>query len=110
MAIPHAKSGDLVSIDLDLSKPITELSRTLVRDEHIEIFTLGVAAGSQMQEHRAAGRLSVHCLSGEVRLHCHGKVHTLRSGQLVYLQDGEPHSVEGVSTAVLLLTLVLNRK
>ncbi|GAB3255592.1 cupin domain-containing protein [Chitinimonas naiadis] len=110
MAIPHAKSGDLVRIALSTTGPWTDLSRTLIRDDHIEVFSLAMLAGTQMQEHRAAGAMTLQCLSGEITLFCHDQIHTLQAGNLVYLQDAEPHSVQCVSDAVLLITLVLHRR
>ena len=68
MAIPHAKSGDRVNINDVTAAARNNTSVTLVRDEHIEIFRLVLSAGTQMQEHSAAGAMTVQCLKGDVEL------------------------------------------
>lgn len=106
MAQTHAKSGDLVWINTQSG----EANQVLVRDTHIEIFRLSLTAGAQLQSHRAAGAMSAQCLSGEVRFSCHGQTHTLLPGALIYLQDAEPHAVDCVQDASLLITLFLHRR
>lgn len=85
MALSHAKSGDLVNIHDAAAEFSSNTSVTLVRDDHIEIFRLVLGAGTHMQEHSAAGAMTLQCLSGEVDLICHGKTHTLQPGDLIYL-------------------------
>ena len=48
--------------------------------------------------------------SGEVDLICHGKTHTLQPGDLIYLNDAEPHALHCKQQAILLVTLILHRK
>ncbi|MGQ5522159.1 cupin domain-containing protein [Chitinimonas sp. PSY-7] len=108
MAQTHAKSGDLVWISAPLANTPAS-NEVLVRDAHIEIFRLSLPAGAQMQSHKAAGAMSVQCLSGEVRFSCHDQTHQLTAGALVYLQDAEPHALVCVQDAVLLITLFLHR-
>jgi len=106
MAQTHAKSGDLVWIDIQSN----EANQVLVRDTHIEIFRMSLAAGTLLQSHRAAGAMSAQCLSGEVRFSCHDQTHTMLPGALIYLQDAEPHAVECIQDASLLITLFLRRR
>jgi len=112
MAITHAGSGSVVATGAGSSPE--EMLRlepeTLIRDEHIEVCRLVLAPGTEMQEHRAAGSLTLQCLHGALSLTLGDKVLRLLPGDLVHLRNGEPHSVSAHERSVLLLTLVLNRR
>ena len=110
MALSHAKSGDLVNIQDAAAEFSKNTSVTLVRDEHIEIFRLVLGAGTHMQEHSAAGAMTVQCLGGEVDFSCHDKTQTLRPGDLIYLNDVAPHALHSKQGTLLLITLMLHRK
>lgn len=110
MALSRAKSGDLVNIMDATVSLASNTSAKLVRDEHIEIFRLVVSAGTPMQEHSAAGAMTVQCLAGAVGFSCHDKTQTLRSGDLIYLNDAAPHALYSRHGATLLMTLILHRK
>jgi quercetin dioxygenase-like cupin family protein len=110
MALSHAKSGDLVNIVNATASLASNTSATLVRDEHIEIFRLVLSAGTHMQEHSAAGAMTVQCLAGEVDFTCHDRTQTLRPGDLIYLNDAAPHALHSRHGATLLITLILHRQ
>lgn len=107
MALTHAKSGDVVQIGAGAGDAA---STTLIRDTHIEVFQLALKAGAHLQEHRAAGAMTMQCLSGSVLCHCHGEERRMLPGSLLFLQDAEPHAVTCEADALLLITLVLHRK
>lgn len=109
MAIPHAASGDLIDISaLPEHGRITD-SMTLVRANHIEVFRLVLPAGKVLQEHAAAGSITIQCLTGVVELDAHGRTQTLHPGTLVYLDDAQPHGVRALEDASLLITMLLHR-
>ncbi|HRE72759.1 cupin domain-containing protein [Accumulibacter sp.] len=110
MALSHARSGDLVNINDAVDALASNTSATLVRDEHIEIFRLVLSAGTDMQEHSAAGAMTVQCLRGEVDFSCHDRTQTLLPGALIYLNNAAPHALHCRQDATLLVTLFLNRK
>ncbi len=72
----------------------------------VEVVRLIVRAGQEIPSHKAKGELIVHCLEGQVALTALGKTRMLEAGQLLYLPAGEPHSVDGIEDASLLLTIV----
>ncbi|MGC3963157.1 MAG: cupin domain-containing protein [Rhodocyclaceae bacterium] len=112
MAIPHAKSGDVVAIGIPLASGASLeglVSETLIRDEHIEVFRFVLQPGTRMQEHRASGSLTIQCLQGEIELTAHGTTRALKPGDLVHLRNAEAHAVASDQLTVLLLTLFLNR-
>lgn len=80
-------------------------ARTLVREEDLRIVLVVVKAGVRIPEHRANDTVSIHALSGEVRLKLPDKVVELPAGRLVALGRGLRHDVEAIADSAFLLTL-----
>ena len=94
MAIPHAKSGEVVQLRLGAALPETK-TMTLVKTNSLEVIRLVVPAGKEIQTHKAPGEITVQCLEGRVLFTAHEKAQELGAGQLLYLAAAEPHSSEG---------------
>ena len=107
MAIPHAKPGEVVDVRPLGSALASAQTKTLVRAEQVEVIRLVVPAGKDIAEHKAKGEIVVQCLEGKVAYTVFGKTHDLEAGKLFYLPAGEPHSVQGIEDASLLLTILL---
>jgi quercetin dioxygenase-like cupin family protein len=106
MALHHARSGDLISLQ-PLGEALAHTpTHTLVQSPHLELFRLVLAAGKAVPEHQVPGPITVHCLEGELQWEAAGQAHTLRPGQLVYLAGQTPHSLMAVSDCSVLVTLV----
>ena len=110
MAIPHAKPGAVVDVRPLGSALASAQTKTLVRAEQVEVIRLVVQAGKEIPEHKAKGEVIVHCLEGRVAFTASGKTQTLEAGHLLYLPNGEPHSVKGVENASLLVTVLLPKQ
>jgi quercetin dioxygenase-like cupin family protein len=106
MAIPHAKPGDLVDVRPLGPALASAQTTTLARAGRMEVIRLVVPAGKEIAEHRAKGELAVQCLEGRVAFTALGKTQTLEPGSLICLPAGEPHSLTGVESASLLLTVM----
>lgn len=68
MANSHAASGDLIDILAMSDGSEATDSLTLVRANQIEVFRLILPAGKVLQEHAAAGSITIQCLTGVVEL------------------------------------------
>ncbi|HMF19523.1 MAG TPA: cupin domain-containing protein [Gemmataceae bacterium] len=107
MAIPHAKPGEIVDArPLGLALAASQTT-TLIRAEQVEIIRLVVPASRAIPEHKAKGEIVVQCLEGKVAFTAFGRTQNLEAGKLLYLPTGEPHSVKGIESASLLLTVLL---
>jgi nucleotide-binding universal stress UspA family protein/quercetin dioxygenase-like cupin family protein len=104
-AEPPAKPGEVVDVRPLGAAVGSAKTKTLARGEGLEVVRLIVPAGKEVPEHKAKGVLVVQCLEGQVVFTACGKAQNLRAGDLLYLNAGEPHSVEGVQNASLLLTI-----
>jgi quercetin dioxygenase-like cupin family protein len=107
MAIPHAKPGEVVDVRPLGSALASSQTATLLRAEQVEVRRLVVPAGKAIAEHQAKGEIVVQCLEGKVAFTAFGKTQNLEAGKLLYLPTGEPHSVQGIENASLLLTILL---
>ena len=107
MAIPHAKPGELLDVRPLGSALASSQTSTLIRAEQVEVIRIVVPAGKEIAEHKAKGEIVVQCLEGRVTFTAFGKTQNLEAGNLLYLPTGEPHSVKGIESASLLLTILL---
>ncbi len=109
MSIPHAASGELIDIQPLAGNLSQTSSSTLVRADHLEVFRFVLTAGKSTTEHKASGAITIQCLEGLIELKAHGKIQRMRAGNMVYLSDSEPHSVEAIESSSLLVTILLRR-
>jgi len=104
MSIPHAKSGEIVSLPLGSAWESSKTT-TLVKTGDLELIRLVLPAGKEIPTHRAKGTITVQCLEGRVAFTAGGTTQELGPGQLLYLDAGEPHAVKGIENSSVLVTL-----
>jgi quercetin dioxygenase-like cupin family protein len=80
-------------------------SKTLVKHPDLRIVLIAMKANTHMHEHTAAAKISVHTLSGHIRLHLPEQVVELPVGHLLALDECMPHDVEATEDSAFLLTL-----
>jgi quercetin dioxygenase-like cupin family protein len=112
---PRALSGSVLTFDLAeeadrLRKegPWSQHGRnavTLVKHSDLRIVFILMKAAARLQEHHAGARISVHALSGHVRLHLSEETVDLRAGHLLALEKDIPHDLEALEESSVLLTI-----
>jgi quercetin dioxygenase-like cupin family protein len=85
-------------------------AKTLVKEPDFRIVLVALRAGGRLEEHRAAGRISVQTLTGHVRLHAAGIEVDLPAGRPVSLEHEVPHAVEALEESAFLLTIAWRGK
>lgn len=106
MALPHARSGEVVDLS-PLGERLGEAKTTaLVKTASFEAVRLIIHEGRTLPRHQVAGAITLHCLEGHVALVLDQSRAELREGQWLHLDPGAPHSVEALKTSSLLLTIV----
>ncbi|HET9668617.1 MAG TPA: cupin domain-containing protein [Casimicrobiaceae bacterium] len=109
MAIPHAGPNEIIDVR-PLGREIREQdSQLLIRTEHLQVFRYALPSGKSIQEHTAAGLMILLCLEGAVAFAAQGRTQTLGAGDMLYLADGAPHSLEALADSSLLVTILLHR-
>jgi quercetin dioxygenase-like cupin family protein len=86
-------------------QPTGRSSKTLVKHPDLRIVLIAMKSNTRMHEHTAAGRISVHTLTGHIRLHLPGSIVDLPAGRLLALDQCVPHDVEAAEDSAFLLTL-----
>jgi len=107
MAIPHAAPGQVIDIK-PLGESIAEhTTRALFKTRVLEVIHMVLPAKKAIPEHKVAGEITVQCLEGRIMFTALGKSQELRSGQMLYLNGNEPHSLESIEESTVLLTILL---
>jgi quercetin dioxygenase-like cupin family protein len=107
VAIPHAQPGEVIDVRPFGEQLSSRRTETLFKSGMIEVVRLVLTAGKVLAEHKAPGEITVQCLEGRIAFRALGKTTELAAGQMLYLPAGEPHAVECLEDASVLLTIRL---
>ena len=80
-------------------------SKTLAKYPDFRIVLVLMKANTQMKQHRAEGRISIHHLLGKICVHLPDQKVSLTPGQLLVLDCGMVHDVEALEESAFLLTV-----
>ena len=107
MAILHSQSSEVIDIRPLGSAFVQTKTTTLVKTATMEIIRLVIPSGKNIPEHRAHGEITVQCLEGRVTFSTGSTKQDLVAGQLLYLASEEPHSLQALEDASVLVTILL---
>ncbi len=108
MAIPHAKSGEVIDVRPLGEALVRTVTHALVKSDRLEVLRVVLPAGHEMPTHHVAGEVTVLCLEGRIVVTADGTAHDLAAGRMLYLAGGVPHSVRGVEAGSALVTILLH--
>jgi quercetin dioxygenase-like cupin family protein len=109
MAIPHARSGQVIDVrPLGPAFP-GERTTALFKTDDLEVMRLVLPAGKSLPPHRVAGEITVQCIEGVIDVTLDGESRILDAGQLIYLARDVVHGVVAIEDASVLLTIALRR-
>lgn len=109
MALPHATSGTVIDVRPLGEKCATFSSIALVKTAQLEVIRMTMPRGKAMPEHKVPGDITVQCIEGAIALSAHGKTQALHAGDLIFLAGGEPHALQAIEDASVLVTIVLKK-
>jgi quercetin dioxygenase-like cupin family protein len=109
MAIPHAKSGEVIDIRPLGSALAQARTTTLVKTKTLEVIRLVIPSGKDIPVHQAHGEITVQCLEGRVVFTAGNTNQELQAGQLLYLSSETPHALHGIENTSILLTILLHQ-
>jgi quercetin dioxygenase-like cupin family protein len=111
----HEVSGDVLLLNLEQeSAAVLEAARaasvghtakTLVKDGPLRVVILGLKSGATLQDHKTAGPVSIHVISGRVLVMSPGRADSLQAGGALVFDAAVSHSLEAKSDSVVLLTI-----
>lgn len=80
-------------------------ARTLLKATDLRVVLIAVHAGDRIEEHRAPGPISIHALSGHIRVTVGHRAIDVPAGQVLTLERDATHAVEAVAESAFLLTI-----
>ncbi len=107
MAIPHAKSGEVIDVRPLRAALATSRTTTLVKTKTLEIVRIVVPEGKEIASHDVKGEITLQCLEGRAGIVVDDMTRILEAGQLMFLAGHEHHAVRGIESSSLLLTILL---
>lgn len=107
MALNHLESGDIANLHASGDDALSGQSVALFKSEQLEVIRLVLPAGRAMPMHAVPGEITVQCLEGCIDFETPGRQQRLQAGELLFLKGGEPHALQGVEDASVLVTIVL---
>jgi quercetin dioxygenase-like cupin family protein len=112
--VRRSLAGDVLAFDLaeemrlvreELVGGRVRIARTLVKEGSLRVTLVGVAPGGGLDEHDAAGPITIQVVEGELELIAGGETGTYATGSLIALDRRVRHSVRSQQGAMFLLTL-----
>ncbi len=107
MALPHATSGEVISLPPLGSALPQARTITLVKSDTLELLRVVVPAGKEIPPHQVAGDITIHCLEGVLEVDLDNETRTVRAGELLYLQGNQSHALRGIENSTALVTILL---
>jgi quercetin dioxygenase-like cupin family protein len=106
---------------LDLTQAIKQLrsegrwqsghtAKTLAKYTDLRLVLIVMKAGGRLEKHQAEGRMSLQTLDGSIRFNTPERSVELAAGQMLTLERGIPHDIEGVVDSAFLLTIAWRDK
>lgn len=113
---PHTPSMAQPFMEFDLPAELHRLkaeatwstgqnARTLVKYDDFRVVLIALAAEARMPDHKTEGRLTIHVLSGHLRLRASERTFNLRRGGVLALDHGVAHDALALEESALLLTI-----
>jgi len=103
-------------IEIDLGREIEQLhhedtwssgrnSKTLAKYADFRVVLMALKGGARIEEHQAAGRISIQTVAGHIRVRALGRTFDLPAGRLLTLDRATVHTVEALNESDVLLTI-----
>ncbi len=80
---------------------------TLYHQRPVTLVLFAFEEGGKLDDHKAAGVVTIHALEGELTVRTEGHEHKLAPGMMVVLAPNVRHSVHAIKPAAMLLTVCL---
>jgi quercetin dioxygenase-like cupin family protein len=100
-------TGDVGALLRELGPDKATVRRSLVRYDDFRITLIAIRNGARIEEHHNPGRISVHTLTGHIRMKAAGETFDLPQGNVLVLDRAVRHDVEALEDSVFLLTAAM---
>jgi quercetin dioxygenase-like cupin family protein len=107
-------AGRVLTVDLDAQIEtllhesywqVGRNSKTLVKYPDFRIVLTALRANTVIQEHQAAGRISIQTVRGRLKMRAAAQEFEIPQGHMLVLDRTTPHDVEALEDSAFLLTI-----
>lgn len=113
---PHPGPMAAPYLEFDIARELEQLHRepgwqsgqnakTFVQYDDLRIVLIALKASARIPGHHTKGRISIHTVTGHIRVHAEGRTFDLSAGALLALDRGLTHDVEALVDSAFLLTI-----
>lgn len=95
-----------LEIELDDIPADSIISRTLLKNEHVDVILFGFAPGQELTEHTSSRPAMLHFVSGEADLTLGADSMQVTAGAWAYMPPRLPHSILAKTAVTMLLVMV----
>lgn len=95
-----------LEIELDDIPADSIVSRTLLKNEHVDVILFGFAPGQELTEHTSSRPAMLHFVSGEAELTLGADSMQATPGAWTYMPPRLPHSILAKTAVTMLLVMV----
>jgi len=108
MAMPHAQSGEVISLLAHPQTPHLQ-SQAIVSTPEVEVMRLCLPAGKQVPPHAVTGCITLLCLQGSIEIQAHERWRTMTVNDHAYLAGNVEHALRALTDAVVLVNIQRRR-
>jgi quercetin dioxygenase-like cupin family protein len=106
MALHHVDAGEVARLSPLGDDLRNTRTYALVKTSSFEAVRLVLPAGAIIPEHAVKGPVTLQCLEGKIALAVQAGKLTMQANEWIHLEPGEPHALEGLEDASVLLTIM----
>lgn len=110
MALKHAQFLDVIDLHASVEERGTSASNSLLKSERFQLLQIVLPAYKSLRGHHVQGESFIQCVTGEVSVRTGGNTIYLKAGQLIALPAGQPHAMQAITDATLLVTILRHAK
>lgn len=86
------------------------VSRTIHKNDRVNVILFAFAQGQQLSEHTASVPAILHILSGEAEVSLGGEIREAQTGTWIHMQARLPHSIVARTPLTMLLIMLQDQK
>lgn len=106
MAQPKIAPGEVINLYSLKEDMPDDATLALMKTSDMEAIRMVLPKDKVISEHSVDGQISVQCLEGKTEFKVDDQTHVLSSGDWLYLNRKQPHSLRVIRDTILLVTIL----